>query len=81
MGKKEESIPIPPQVKFGIAIMELDDGSVRRMHINPHNLHVTYGMMLRMLLGEIEDMRAEILAMKLRGMTPPPSESQNSLLA
>jgi hypothetical protein len=66
---KSEEMKLPPQVKFGIAIMELEDGSVVRMPINPHGMSVTYGMMLRMLMGEIEDVRAEILAIKIKNLT------------
>jgi hypothetical protein len=80
---KSEEMKLPPQVKFGIAIMELEDGSVVRMPINPNSMHVTYGMMLRMLMGEIEDVRAEILAIKVKNLTrpqPPPPGSGNGLI-
>lgn len=68
-----ETLKIPPQVKFGIAIMELTDGSVVRMPINPHQMHMTYGMAMRMMMGELEDMRAEMLALKVRKLLAGPA--------
>ena len=68
-----DSMPIPPQVKYGIALMEMDDGSVVRVPINPHELNVTYGQMLRLVMGEVEDIRAEILAMKIRKFVQSPT--------
>lgn len=65
----EPGLELPPQVKYGIAIMELEDGSVVRMPINPNELQVTYGQMMRMLMGELEDIRAEILAIKIKNLT------------
>ena len=74
-----ENIQLPPQVKFGIAVMEMDDGSVVRMPINPHGLHLTMGMIMRLMYGELEDLRAEILAIKIKNLTrplaPPPTGS------
>lgn len=70
--QQPEGMQLPPQVKFGVAIMELEDGSVVRMPINPNNMQVTYGMMLRMLMGEIEDVRAEILAIKVKNLLRQP---------
>ncbi len=67
----QDSMPIPPQVKYGIALMEMDNGSVVRVPINPHELNVTYGQMLRLVMGEMEDIRAEILAMKIKKSVQP----------
>ena len=74
--QQPEGMLLPPQVKFGIAVMELEDGSVVRMPINPNELQITYGQMLRMLMGELEDIRAEILAMKVRKLIQPPENPQ-----
>lgn len=70
--KTPDEMTLPPQVKYGIAIMELEDGSVVRMPINPNELKVTYGQMMRLLMGELEDIRAEILAIKIKNLTAQP---------
>lgn len=79
----EPGLQLPPQVKFGIAIMELEDGSVVRMPISPSGQNITYGQMMRMLMGELEDMRAEMLALKVRkllGGPPPQAGGEDSLV-
>ena len=80
--QQPEGMQLPPQVKFGIAVMELDDGSVVRMPINPNELSITYGQMLRLLMGELEDIRAEILAIKIKKMAhiPPPPQAGSGLV-
>lgn len=78
---ENKGFQLPPQVKFGIAVMEMDDGSVVRMPINPNEIHITYGQMMRLIMGELEDIRAEILAIKIKNLTrPAPSEPGSGLV-
>lgn len=65
---KPGTLKLPPQIKYGIAIMEMENGALVRVPINPHDLHVTMGMVMRMLGGLTEDLRTEMLAAKVLEM-------------
>lgn len=66
--KAQSVLPIPPQVKYGLAILELEDGTVRRIPINPRGLQITMGMVHRLISSEQLDLQTELIAAKLKGM-------------
>lgn len=67
--KTDNQLTIPPQVKYGVAIMELDNGQVIRVLIDPAGFQPNLGHIMRLIHGELEDLQAEHLAHKVLELT------------
>ena len=65
----KNQLTLPPQVKYGVAIIELYDGRVVRVPINPNDMKLTIGQIIRLVHGELEDLRAEHMAAKILALT------------
>ena len=71
---REDSIPIPPQVKYGVFIGETTDEiaePVIVIHRSPGFERITFGHILRLLLYCAENIRAELIWEKFRSKQQP----------
>jgi len=76
-----DTIGIPPQAKYGIAVFEMDDGQIQEIPIIPPEAdNVTYGQIQRLLYSALQNVEMSIFASKIKrelgiGQKPQPTKS------
>lgn len=76
----DDTLKLPPQIKYGLAIIQRDDDTVMMLPINPHGLHVTLGMVMRLIGTQYEEVKAEMLARKLAAFLQQPAPGDDGLV-